>query len=615
MNTVCDHLSSEDNKVYITSGSFGEGLEMRGSDIDIMFVLKRIEVHEKIKSILFNPTKTYFTLMTKDTKPGFAMLRLISSQSHRMLEYCETFRKDNYLSNALFRKRYLNEVCPVEHGPCVSDTDGLADLAHCLHSTSWVKPASGWISRSNESWPNENTKKMITNYGVLFVPIGAKGSPHEEFEWRMSFSVGEKFLIFTFSHTQLLCYALMKILLKDVINADSRCKDLICSYYLKTIIFWISEETQPSVWTPDNLIPCFMRCFSRLIYCVQYQVCPHYFIPENNMFENKIEGLNRDNLIDTLRVLFSYGWQCILFPKQISPVQVLSSSVQNDQSFLYYDDLNQLLKSSTFVRVTSLTDKHYNFCRSVHTTISCNSKKLKFIHEYFMSWVCNLKCQSIYVSSTIRNKNQYKQHKTCLSYLLMSINHDTVSVWLMLASLFYKEKQYNKCVILILYALSKCTIDKLIRGTELSVTQRLVIKWYLIYKQGVVRSLKFVLVDNVIFATSAFIPLELLIVESGYEIPPIVYAHFMSFLCHYHMNNMRECRSSLRDLQLTIAENYFMGKDKCPKALSYYCLGTSLQLMGENVSAKLAFIETVKLLYSYPFLIKPLKRLSMTASM
>ncbi|XP_052078288.1 uncharacterized protein LOC127716215 [Mytilus californianus] len=615
MNTVCDHLSSEDNRVYITSGSFGEGLEMRGSDIDIMFVLKRIEVNEKIISHFFNPKKTYFSLKTEDTKPGFAMLCLISSPSHQMVDSCETYRMDNYLSNALFKKRYLNEASPVEHGPCVSDTDGLTDLAHCLHSKFWVKSASGWISRSNKLWPNESTKQIITNYGVLFVPIGDKGSPHEELEWRISFSVGEKLLIYTFSHTQLLCYALMKILLKDVINTNSKCKDLLCSYYLKTIILWISEEVQPSVWTPDNLIPCFMRCFSRLIYCVQYQVCPHYFIPENNLFENKIGGLDRVNLIDTLRVLFRYGWRCILFSKQISHVPILSNNVQNDQSFLYYDDLNKLLKSSTFVRVTSLTDKHYNFSRVVHKIISCNSKKLKFIHDYFMSMVCNLKCQSIYLRSTIRNKNQYIQHKTCLSYLLMSINHDTVSGWFMLASFFYKEKQYKECGILILYALSKCTLDKLIRGTELSITQRLLVKWNLIYKQGVVRSLKFVLLDNVIFATSAFIPMELLIEESGYEIPPVVYAHFLSFLCHYHMNNVRAYRNSLRDLQLTIAEDYFMGKDKCPKALSYYCLGTALQLMGDNVSAQIAFTETVKLLYPYPFLIRPLKRLSIITSL
>ncbi|XP_063416272.1 uncharacterized protein LOC134697916 [Mytilus trossulus] len=299
MNTICDNLSSDDIKVIITSGSFGEGLQMIGSDLDLMFVLKDIEVHDSRTPIVFSRSKTNFSMMTEGTKPGFVMLQLIGSP-HPL--FCKKCRMDNYLSNVLFKQTFLNELGPFVHGPCISDIHGLFDMAPSLHSKSWFKAASGWIVRSNSAWPNENTKQLIIDHGVLFVPIGAKGSPHEEFEWRISFSVAEKLLIYTFSHTQLLCYALMKILLKDVINTDSRCTNLLCSYYLKTIIFWISEEIQPSAWTPANLIPCFMRCFRRLIYCVQYQVCPHYFIPENNMFENKIEGLARTNLIHTLHV-------------------------------------------------------------------------------------------------------------------------------------------------------------------------------------------------------------------------------------------------------------------------------------------------------------------------
>jgi hypothetical protein len=51
-------------------------------------------------------------------------------------------------------------------------------------------------------------------------PIGCKGSKNEDIEWRFSFSVGEKLLIYSFTHVQLICYALMKILLKDVIDSD-----------------------------------------------------------------------------------------------------------------------------------------------------------------------------------------------------------------------------------------------------------------------------------------------------------------------------------------------------------------------------------------------------------
>ncbi|CAC5364319.1 unnamed protein product [Mytilus coruscus] len=149
----------------------------------------------------------------------------------------------------------------------------------------------------------------------------------------------------------------------------------------------------------------------------------------------------------------------------------------------------------------------------------------------------------------------------------------------------------------------------------MSVRHRLLVKWHLEQKQGVVRSLKFVLADHVNFVTSSFIPMELLIEGGTLLIPPVVYAHFLSFLCHYRQNNELECRNSLKDLQSTIAKDNFIGQHSCFSSSTYYCLGTALQLMGDNVSAKQAFTETVKLLPSHPSFIRPLRRLSMIASL
>ncbi|CAC5364318.1 unnamed protein product [Mytilus coruscus] len=165
MNTVCDNLSSDDHRVIITSGSFGEGLEMRGSDIDVMFVTKSIKVHDKITPITFDSKNTHFSLMTDNSKPGFAMLRLISSPYPRMRNICEQFRGDKYLSNVLFKQNFLNEISPVVHGPCLSDINGHMDFANCLHSKYWVTSASRWTIRSNNAWPNEITKQTIISHG------------------------------------------------------------------------------------------------------------------------------------------------------------------------------------------------------------------------------------------------------------------------------------------------------------------------------------------------------------------------------------------------------------------------------------------------------------------
>jgi hypothetical protein len=37
--------------------------------------------------------------------------------------------------------------------------------------------------------------------------------------------------------------------------------------------------------------------------------------------------------------------------------------------------------------------------------------------------------------------------------------------------------------------------------------------------------------------------------------------HFLLCLCHFHLNNVNQCYNSLRDLQLTISEDYFIYND------------------------------------------------------
>ncbi|XP_071162530.1 cyclic GMP-AMP synthase-like receptor 1 [Mytilus edulis] len=302
MNTVRDNLQSNKTFSFITSGSFGEGLEMRGSDLDIMVVRKQIEVFED-KHMYLNADKTHFTMELGDTQPGFTKLLLEHSNDPGIRKVCVEIGGDFYLSNLLVKKGVTKDRYSIVHGPCVSDEDGFYDFACCVHSKLWIPQAKQWITRSNNAWPTFDVKQAIVKHGVLFVPVGVKGSTQEELEWRISFSVGEKLLINSFTHTQLLCYALMKILLKDVIAVDADCKELLCSYFMKTILFWICEELPLSLWKPENLISCYMKYFRRLIYCVEYNVCAHYFIPENNLFENKIHGKAQETLLNKLYIL------------------------------------------------------------------------------------------------------------------------------------------------------------------------------------------------------------------------------------------------------------------------------------------------------------------------
>lgn len=75
MTTVRDNLTCNGDMTVVTSGSFGEGLDMRGSDLDMMYVFKKVEVYGDIKPF-FNQNVTYFSMDRDAVNPGFTQLQL-----------------------------------------------------------------------------------------------------------------------------------------------------------------------------------------------------------------------------------------------------------------------------------------------------------------------------------------------------------------------------------------------------------------------------------------------------------------------------------------------------------------------------------------------------------
>jgi len=471
LNAINDNLNCNKVLLHITSGSSGEGLMMKGSDMDIMLVFKGVNVYEDISSARVNSTDTCVAMEMMDTKLGFTHLRLLHCNSNVILKMCTKVGNDLYLSSKLCKSIFMHKFVEVVHGPCLSDKDGYLDFAFTLHSRQWISIANQWVTRSNCSWPSSDVKSHIIDHGALFVPIGSKGSKNEHIEWRISFSVSEKLLIYSFTHTQLLCYALMKILIKDVVNRDSRCKDLICSFYIKNIIFWVSEEIPLSIWRPENLISCFLRCFRRLIYCLEYRICLHYFIPKINMFEDKINEQERGLLLGHLNALWSYGWRSVLLSEQLSTFTILRHHIYNNAE-IQAGYIRHILCSSAVEK--GIMDYEISFIKAVHCIRQ--SRRFKSYYRYFMSMICSHVIQRDRVVSVNRNKDQYKQYRRRLSYLIQNIHHDAVSGWLMLASFYYQMKQYDTSLYIIYYAVSKCTPEKVYHQENLTDWQYELVK-------------------------------------------------------------------------------------------------------------------------------------------
>lgn len=672
MNAVKDHLSSNDKWTIITSGSYGEGMEMLKSDLDIVKTTELVEVCESINAT-FNPEKTYFTMETDDAQPGYTLLRLIYSNDPHISRDCKQIGGEHFLSNISVKQQYLNKFFPIIHGPCISD--GHLDIAHCLHSKSWIKQATQWITRSNKSWPGYEVKQSIIKHGVLFVPKGVKGSIKENLEWRISFSVGEKLLIYTFSHPQLVCYALLKTLLKDVIDIDLDCKELLCSYFMKTILLWISEECSPTIWKPENLIPNFMGCVRRLVYYVEHSVCPHFFIPENNLFENRFEGNTQETLLKKLKILKQKGWQCILSSVQMvkfnfhfhfykepnlkynkiykliiyliriyyvkhsvcphffitennlfenrikgltkellfKKLQTLTHEkwqhlldpffqsnvfIHKEESLSYINTLKLILSKNRYLSDNILTSFPSSLEEELKKILALKISKIRYLYIHYVSKICWHIVQLQPFGLIYDNKSSYSQYKTYICNFLLNIRHDVVSGWLLLASFFYKIKQYKVALNILKYSLLKCSQEKLYAQMDLSHIHYEIFRSQLFRQMSITKAIKTLVVHEMTFIQkSSLVPDEFTIGDDTgiYLIPAVVYAHSLCFLYHYHLNDKEHREKCLRNLHSIFKEGYLISNDVALKASSYTVLGILLQLSGDIKSARKAFRKSFKL--------------------
>ncbi|XP_056006099.1 uncharacterized protein LOC125658981 [Ostrea edulis] len=220
----------------------------------------------------------------------------------------------------------------ISHGPCVScylgSTGTELDCAVCFASTHLPALTRPWIERCLwHTWPPTPMLAEMLENGYHCVPVGSKIiSSGNLLEWRLSFSQAEQKLVSTMNHTQFLVYGLLKIFLKEIVN-DGVEEPLLCSYFLKTTVFWMIQEGSVE-WRPNNLLNCFWKCFKYLIGCVYRGVFPNFFIPQNNMFINKVTGSPGEALYEQLDQYYRMSVSCLLLsPTLISILEPAFSSL------------------------------------------------------------------------------------------------------------------------------------------------------------------------------------------------------------------------------------------------------------------------------------------------
>lgn len=167
------------------------------------------------------------------------------------------------------------------------------------------------------------------------------------------------------------------------------------------------------------------------------------------------------------------------------------------------------------------------------------------------------------------------------------------------ASFFYVHENYLTSLNIINYALWKCTDEKiditfLLHGLKLILNKNQDSMLKLTTNEKLCTVLKMFTISNLQFSVlSSTIPPELHLDVHIFPalIPPKPYAHFLRFLCYYHLHDLTACTHVLLQLQKTSLE-FELNEWKM---FALILLGTAYQVIGEKNRARELFIYIAEL--------------------
>ena len=576
-----DHLTTgvRATAVYFT-GSKAEGLDLPGSDIDYMFDVNdkfNIKMVQTSQDTNDSSSRNILHVCTENVPPGFAILRLDAHcHDSLLLRVSQGINGVPHLSSVLFMRECLHNENQTNatfaiQGPSLEtwceyeDTsESGTDYVPSLHCQFWPSGAMEWIQRPRHyGWPTSRDIADITNFGCHLVPIGHPLSLRKEMEWRISFSVAERTLVWAFNHVQIQCYAILKIILKEFIKINCNPQNyVLCSYFIKTFLFWKFENTETSFWRVGNFRDNIIFLLIEFRQCIQEGILRHYFFPRFNLLSIK---LTRDAQKELLQVLGTII-QC-----DIAVLGECSTLRQVWSHFITTDGRDEIskMRNENIVRndecamryLGSLFDNIMNDFESIipQTPVSLYGTPLASLALKHYAWISNI--SALQPFST--NRDVYKLH--------LIANNDISSVDISTYKLLYAmvllmKGDYTACLRTVNnvlsrippYALymsageiissnkSKSLYEQIYQESDIDIMKRTRTSWLI--------DMRFMqdMLDNVPLA----IHIELSFCDPviGVKVSPFTFAYYLMFLCYHELRQYRDRDRALR-LLLDVVNN------------------------------------------------------------
>lgn len=597
------------------SGSKAEGLFMNGSDLDVVRTMFKFMAYQLGTSVVNIDKKKVVLFMDHEmSSPGYARLWIHDKNHPQWRDQWIKIANDGLLfSSSQFRdwmkgeqrsvilERYNSCMCTMgAHdltGPCISSNR--LDQAFSIVCQSWPESAMPWFSRKRPY--NCYTDQMITRQlerGILLVPVGNKTDSidvHPD-EWRISFTMTEKDLIHSWNHVQMVCYACLKMMLKEFIRPILN-DDIMTSYLVKTALLWISEEIDPIVWSPENLYKCFLQCIKRLSYYIKFRFFPNYFIPHCNMIKYTATEQSLTYLSNLLGDISTNGLEYLLQCASISGSLKLKLDTGipiglTSFDFAFLPLLSSYLPEPQYMN-REITDK---CIKAIMYSTSTTEKNLYLL--FLVRSIYERARSTLYTSYVVNNKLSYLEQRRRQFEAIWTTNADAVTGWICLVLVFYINRQYRKSLTVLEFLPLKCTRNKIMIWwrTHLQMADlRRHIQTNVLFRGNFFRKLRHCTMPSFIQIKSPEKEVTkyldnriswLFTVPSQQYItcPPETLVHFLRVLCYVGTNENSGCCKAVLDLKDAVEKNRTV-TDPYFRYISYKYLRGAYELANDIPSA------------------------------
>ncbi|XP_033759313.1 uncharacterized protein LOC117341571 [Pecten maximus] len=579
-------------------------------DVIVMYPDQCISPNDTLKTILY-------IREAADCRPGYVNLEFghLGQYFDEALHHSLVRRGNSmFVSSDLYREVHVNlrsKLSGLQHesnGPSSTMRISLDyDIVQCFSCKSWPKEADEWITRTRlYGWPCQTLIEKIVRSGCHLVPVGDKCSKSTFLQWRISLVTAERSLVHSFSHIQLQVYALLKYFLKQIqatLKEAIGDDDILCSYFLKTVLFHAIENTSQKLWQEKYLFYCFWFCFNILIAWIRAGFCPNYFIPTNNLFKRKVHGQSQKILLDILTNYSTLKWMCLsvgtFFESSIwddlcnITMQAVLAKPRLVPEIILGQDLTTLYYMPVEKEICGFTPRTITQAFNSLTTLQSEDDQV-YAYRYATKGLDSLAKEQLDADHLLarENKSRYQRLRKCKHWMIPRSSMGTDLLYL--ATFHFLTGNYRKSRDMSQQVMKLASYYRVNIG---EVHQDMIALYLREFHHpgNTVDRLKRTCTDVLFFYHKTMhlphLCLELLKEHRNIAIPPLPYALFLSFLCCHELRDTRGRDTALHNL-IKVQEHEAQGGHKF--WIVHTLLGICYQILGDFQKAIRAYWKSAQ---------------------